>query len=193
MPQTLAADTLRPDDFGREGRKPRVGVVPAIAFACETTPARRGPVKLAIRARERVGPLDNLTAAERSKQMRLVRSKDTRPEMLVRHLVHRLGYRYRLHRTDLPGRPDLVFPSRKKTIFVHGCFWHAHTCRLGRMPKSHLRYWKNKIQRNKERDVVTLRRLRGMRWKSLVLWECQLRDVNVLSRRIDRFLRKRRS
>lgn len=133
--------------------------------------------------------MDNLTPAERSRQMSLVRSKNTKPEMLVRHLLYELGYRYRLHRSDLPGRPDLVFPSRKKIIFVHGCFWHAHNCRLGRMPKSRLGYWKNKIKRNRERDAVTVRRLRGMHWKCLVLWECQLRDVNALSHRVDRFLR----
>ncbi|GAC1634438.1 MAG: very short patch repair endonuclease [Candidatus Acidiferrum sp.] len=137
-------------------------------------------------------PVDNLSPDKRSKQMSLVRSKDTKPEMAVRRLVHRLGYRYRLHRTDLPGKPDLVFPSQKKIIFVHGCFWHAHECRLGRMPKSRLRYWRRKIRRNNDRDTLTLRRLRGMRWRCLVLWECQLRDLGMVSKRIDRFLREPR-
>jgi DNA mismatch endonuclease (patch repair protein) len=136
--------------------------------------------------------MDVLTKAERSKQMSLVRSKDTKPELLVRRLVHRLGFRYSLHKGDLPGKPDLVFPSRKRIIFVHGCFWHAHDCRLGRMPKSRLRYWTPKIERNSIRDALTLRRLRGMRWRCLVLWECQLRDLDALSARVERFLREPR-
>lgn len=120
--------------------------------------------------------------------MRLVRSTDTKPELVVRRLVHRLGYRYRLHATDLPGRPDLVFPSRKKTIFVHGCFWHGHACRLGRMPKSRLVYWNAKISGNREHDNLVLRRLRSSRWKCLVLWECQLRNSQRLEKRITTFL-----
>jgi len=122
--------------------------------------------------------------------MSLVRSKNTKPEMLVRRLVRGLGYRYRLHGADLPGRPDLVLPSVKRIIFVHGCFWHGHSCRLGRVPKSRLSYWTKKIEGNKERDSLTLRRLRGMRWKCLVLWECQLRDTDGLTLRVKRFLRK---
>ena len=130
-----------------------------------------------------------LTEAERSKQMGLVRAKNTKPELLVRRLVHRLGYRFRLHRRDLPGKPDLVFPARRKIIFVHGCFWHGHECRLGRRrPKSRLDYWIPKISRNNQRDQKTLRKLRGMRWKCLVLWECQLRDVEKLTIQITRFL-----
>lgn len=136
--------------------------------------------------------VDNLTRKQRSKQMSLVRSKNTKPEIVVRHLVSHLGYRYRLYRKSLPGHPDLVFPSRNKIIFVNGCFWHAHDCRLGRMPKSRLRYWRAKIGRNRERDALTLRRLRGMRWKCLVLWECQLRDADAVSLRISKFLHKPR-
>ncbi len=120
--------------------------------------------------------------------MSLVRSKDTKPELLVRRLVHRLGYRYRLHRKDLPGRPDMVFPSRKKIIFVHGCFWHGHECKVGHIPKSRLDYWVQKITRNNERDRSTLRRLRRKRWKCLVLWECQLRELERITARIIRFL-----
>src|SRR5258708_6348600 len=133
--------------------------------------------------------MDMLTEAERSKQMGLVRANNTKPELLVRRLVHRLGYRFRLHRRDLPGKPDLVFPARRKIIFVHGCFWHGHECRLGRRrPKSRLDYWIPKISRNNQRDQKTLRKLRGMRWKCLVLWECQLRDVEKLTIQITRFL-----
>lgn len=133
--------------------------------------------------------MDNLTSDERSRQMARVRSKDTKPELLVRRLVYGLGFRYRLNRRDLPGRPDLVFPSMRKIIFVHGCFWHGHDCRLGRIPKSRVKYWTGKIAHNRERDRLTLRRLRGMRWKCLVLWECQLRDSEKLTHRVSRFLR----
>jgi DNA mismatch endonuclease (patch repair protein) len=132
--------------------------------------------------------MDNLTPQQRSAQMSLVRSRDTKPEMLVRKLVHRLGYRYRLHRRDLPGVPDLVFPSRQRVIFVNGCFWHAHNCRLGRMPKSRMAYWEQKIARNRERDQHNLRRLRGMKWKCLVLWECELKNLDAITSRITRFL-----
>ena len=120
--------------------------------------------------------------------MSLVRCKDTKPELLVRRLVHSLGYRYRLHRADLPGKPDMVFPARKKVIFIHGCFWHGHKCRLGRMPKSSLDYWQNKIAYNKARDQRTLRRLRNLDWKCLTIWECSLHDERRLAVRIKRFL-----
>jgi DNA mismatch endonuclease (patch repair protein) len=120
--------------------------------------------------------------------MSLVRSRDTKPEMLVRRLTHRLGYRYRLHRRDLPGVPDLVFPSRKRVIFVNGCFWHGHNCRFGRMPKSRVTYWEQKIASNRQRDQLNLRRLRGMKWKCLVLWECELKKLDVIASRIVSFL-----
>ncbi|MHB1937552.1 MAG: very short patch repair endonuclease [Acidobacteriaceae bacterium] len=135
--------------------------------------------------------MDNLTPQERSRQMSLIRSKDTKPELFVRRLVHALGYRYRLHRAELPGRPDLVFTSRRKVIFIHGCFWHGHTCRLGRMPKSRLFYWEAKIGRNKERDKRTLRHLHAMGWECLVLWECRLRKVADLEKNIIQFLGRR--
>jgi DNA mismatch endonuclease, patch repair protein len=105
--------------------------------------------------------VDNLSRLERSKQMSLVRSKHTKPELFVRRLVHGLGYRYRLHQPDLPGRPDLVFRSKRKVVFVHGCFWHGHKCKLGRMPKSRLDYWTLKITGNHQRDTLTLRRFEG--------------------------------
>lgn len=132
--------------------------------------------------------MDNLTPEQRSAQMGLVRSTDTKPEMLVRRLVHAMGYRYRLHRRDLPGVPDLVFRPKQRVIFVHGCFWHGHNCRLGRMPKSRVDYWGDKISRNKERDATNLRKLHGMRWKCLILWECQLPDRDALADRVKRFL-----
>jgi DNA mismatch endonuclease (patch repair protein) len=132
--------------------------------------------------------VDNVSRIERSKQMALVCSKNTKPEMLVRRLVHGMGYRYRLHQADLPGRPDLVFRSQHKVVFIHGCFWHGHKCRLGRMPKSRPEYWRPKINGNRERDVRTLRRLRRMRWRALVLWECQLKNLDTLTRRLQTFL-----
>lgn len=137
--------------------------------------------------------VDTLTPAERSAQMSLVRSKNTKPELLLRRLLFSLGYRYRLHSRDLPGRPDLVFPMRRKIIFLHGCFWHGHSCPLGRMPKSRIGYWTEKIAGNSARDQLNLHRLRGMRWKCLVVWECQVRrgrDRAELLNRLTRFLEK---
>ena len=123
--------------------------------------------------------------------MALVRSTDTGPEMVVRRLVHSLGYRYRLHRKDLPGRPDLTFPSRRKVLFVHGCFWHQHSCSRGaRIPATSREYWVRKLQRNVARDKRVRRELRKLGWSSLVVWECQTkpRRLGRLSGRIERFL-----
>ncbi|MGC8493324.1 MAG: very short patch repair endonuclease [Syntrophobacteraceae bacterium] len=132
--------------------------------------------------------MDNLTIEERSAQMRLVRSKNTKPELRVRRLVHGLGFRFRLHVAELPGKPDLVFPSRRKVILVHGCFWHGHSCRLGRTPKSNLEYWLNKIGANRSRDLRALRALQESGWECMVVWECSLRDEPGLAERIRLFL-----
>lgn len=135
--------------------------------------------------------MDTLTPAERSRRMSLVRGKDTKPEMLVRRLVHGLGYRYRLHARDLPGNPDLVFPSRSKVIFVHGCFWHRHgKCKNTRWPKSKLDFWRPKLEQNHERDKVNRRRLHGLGWRVMVIWECQLSKLPVLTARLRAFLEK---
>ncbi len=132
---------------------------------------------------------DSLTPEQRRYTMRQVHSKDTRPEMRVRRLTHRMGYRYRLHRKDLPGKPDLVFPGRKKVIFVHGCFWHGHDCPAGRkIPKTNQEYWLKKLSRNKERDGQNIARLREQGWDVLVIWECETKDEASLSRRISQFL-----
>lgn len=121
--------------------------------------------------------------------MSRVRSEDTRPEMKVRSVIHRLGFRYRLHRKDLPGTPDLVFPGRKKVILVHGCFWHGHRCRRGsRVPATNRDYWLGKIERNRARDRTARSELSARGWKSLVLWECQIRDEEKLGLRVARFL-----
>jgi DNA mismatch endonuclease (patch repair protein) len=116
----------------------------------------------------------------RGENMRRIRSKDTGPEMAVRRLVHRLGYRYRLHRKDIPGKPDLVFPGRRKVIFIHGCFWHQHPgCREGRLPKSNLAYWLPKLKRNTERDEAALAQLAASGWDVLVLWECETKSLEA--------------
>ena len=133
--------------------------------------------------------MDTLTPAERSERMSRVRSKDTKPEMLVRSLIHKMGYRYRLHARDLPGNPDIVLPSRGKIIFVHGCFWHRHgRCKNTRWPKSKLDFWEPKLEANHRRDKVVRRSLRGMGWKLMVVWECQLANATKLAIRLRRFL-----
>ena len=136
--------------------------------------------------------MDILTPAERRARMSLIRSKDTRPELAVRSLVHRLGFRYRLHVRCLPGNPDLVFPRRGKVIFVHGCFWHLHrSCPNCRPPKSKLKYWEPKLEGNARRDAANRSRLRRAGWRSLVVWECQIEnDPESVARRIVRFLEK---
>src|SRR5438552_14047694 len=109
------------------------------------------------------------TPEQRSRIMRAVKGRDTAPEMTVRRIVHSMGYRYRLHRKDLPGKPDLVFGPRQRVIFVHGCFWHQHHgCRAGRVPGSNLGYWGPKLLRNKERDQVTRSALEAAGWQVLV-------------------------
>lgn len=121
--------------------------------------------------------------------MQAVRSKNTGPEMAVRKLLHAAGYRYRLHRSDLPGCPDIVFPGRRKVIFIHGCFWHGHDCQRGaRVPKSNSEYWIGKIKRNRVRHVRALEHLREDGWRGLTVWECQMKNAEVLLRRLKRFL-----
>ncbi len=131
---------------------------------------------------------DRITPAQRSALMAKIRSKDTKPELAVRSMVHRAGYRYRLYRSDLPGKPDLVFPARRKVIFVHGCFWHQQgRCRLSR-PASNVEFWEAKFARNKKRDRSVLRRLRRAGWSAYVVWECKLKDRDRLLAAIERFL-----
>lgn len=133
--------------------------------------------------------MDTLTPAERSARMALVRAKDTKPELLARRLVHGMGYRYRLHRRDLPGTPDLVFPGRSKVICIHGCFWHRHAdCALARLPKSRSDFWLPKLTANAERDARNVHALRRLGWSVLTIWECQLGDTAKLANRIRRFL-----
>jgi len=117
-----------------------------------------------------------------------IRSKDTAPEMAVRSTAHRLGYRFRLHGKDLPGKPDLVFRSRMKVVFVHGCFWHAHSCQNGRMPETRRNYWREKLQANKARDQRIRRKLNALGWSCLTIWECQAKRPEFIESKLQRFL-----
>ena len=133
--------------------------------------------------------MDTLSPSQRSERMSRVRNKNTKPELLVRRLVHRLGFRYRLHAGSLPGKPDLVFPRKRSVIFVHGCFWHRHVgCALCRMPKSRLEFWKPKLEANRKRDSRNQRLLRKEGWRLLIVWECQLADEHALKNSIIEFL-----
>jgi DNA mismatch endonuclease (patch repair protein) len=133
--------------------------------------------------------MDSRTPGTRSENMRRIRSADTAPELRVRRLVHAMGYRYRLHKRELPGKPDIVFSSKKKVILVHGCFWHAHRrCKIARVPKSNTHYWIPKLLRNTNRDAAVRKLLKRAGWEALVIWECETRDSSCLGKRIARFL-----
>lgn len=132
--------------------------------------------------------MDRVTKATRSKIMASVPSRNTSPELAVRSMVHRLGYRYSLARNDLPGKPDMAFVCRRRVIFVHGCFCHGHSCRHGRMPKSRRSYWTAKIAGNKTRDRRQSSRLRKLGWSVMIVWQCQLKLTQRLEGRIRRFL-----
>jgi len=132
---------------------------------------------------------DKLSKERRSANMRAVKGRDTKPEMIVRRLAHRLGYRFRLHRRDLPGKPDIAFPSRQKAIFVHGCFWHQHKgCRRATVPASNRAFWHRKLARNVERDAEQLAAIRKRGWRALVIWECEIRNERRLVAKMERFL-----
>ena len=132
---------------------------------------------------------EHFTPAERSRIMSRVKSSDTAPELLVRRLVHRLGYRFRLHRRDLPGRPDLTLARLRKIINVHGCFWHLHHCKHGRLaPRNNAAYWQKKREGNAARDRRTARELRRLGWDVLTIWECQTKDLEKLAARVRMFL-----
>lgn len=122
------------------------------------------------------------------------RAKDTKPELAVRRLIHGMGYRYRLHRVDLPGKPDLAFGPRRKAIFVHGCFWHSHqdgVCKAARVPKTRMDYWMPKLERNRERDTKAVKALADLGWDVLIVWECWLKDHERLSSLLRGFLAHR--
>lgn len=136
---------------------------------------------------------DTLSTKERSLRMALIRAKNTGPELVVRHLVHGMGYRYRLHGSAVPGKPDLVFAGRKKVIFVHGCFWHRHpdsTCKLARMPKSRLDFWAPKLEKNRQRDEFVANELAEQGWQALTIWECQLTDMTAVAEQVRSFMNR---
>lgn len=133
---------------------------------------------------------DHLTAADRSHLMSRVRQRSTTPECVVRSELHRLGYRFRLHRVELPGTPDIVLPCHRRVVFVHGCFWHGHRgCGRSRRPATNVRFWTAKLDRNIERDSENLERLRRLGWKVTVIWECETKDRAQLRQKLKRALR----
>lgn len=136
--------------------------------------------------------IDTLTQAQRSERMGRIRGKDTAPEMMVRRIIHKLGGRYRLHRKDLPGCPDLVFSRLRKVIFVHGCFWHRHpdpNCPLARLPKTRLDFWKPKLSANRRRDLRVQEALTAAGWEILLVWECEISHKEQLENKLRRFLK----
>jgi DNA mismatch endonuclease, patch repair protein len=134
--------------------------------------------------------MDRITTEARSRIMAAVRGKDTTPERVVRSLLHRLGVRFRLHREDLPGRPDIVLPGRRLAIFVHGCFWHRHAgCRRTTSPASNREYWQAKFRANRYRDRRNVKALIALGWRVVILWECETRDLDRLTRTLRKHLR----
>jgi DNA mismatch endonuclease (patch repair protein) len=131
---------------------------------------------------------DNRTPESRSALMSRIASKHTAPELAVRKLLSAMGYRYRLHRRDLPGKPDIVFVGRKKAIFVHGCFWHGHGCRIGKLPKSRVEFWTGKMKMNRTRDRSNEHALRSAGWKVLTVWQCEIKNEVPLREKLVRFL-----
>jgi DNA mismatch endonuclease (patch repair protein) len=140
------------------------------------------------------GPTDNMSSTHRRRTMARVKGRDTGPEIVVRRIAHRLGFRFRLYCRDLPGCPDLVFRRLQRVIFVHGCFWHSHSCKKGcSRPVNNAAQWQAKLEANVVRDRAALRQLRADGWHILVLWECQLKNLPRLTMRISRFLQSRRA
>ena len=138
--------------------------------------------------------VDSVAPETRSRIMTAVKSKGTKPEMSVRRLLHGMGYRYRLHRSDLPGCPDLVFPARRKAVFVNGCFWHSHPgCKRAAVPSTNQDFWLAKLQRTQDRDARNLASLAAQGWSVNTVWECQLKDLASVARRLSTFLGERRS
>ena len=134
---------------------------------------------------------DIFDPGKRSEIMSRIRGRDTRPEMIVRRIAHGLGFRFRLHRKDLPGRPDIVFPRHQAVIVVHGCFWHRHPgCKRASSPKTRVRYWQNKFEDNVVRDRRNETALSDLGWKVMVIWECETKDHKAVAARIESFLRR---
>jgi len=123
---------------------------------------------------------DRITKEQRSKNMSRVKNKNTAPELTARKILYRLGFRFRLHRRDLPGNPDIVLPRHKKIIFVHGCFWHGHSCPKGKRPSTRQGFWDQKLDRNIERDRNNIAELQKLGWQVLIVWECEIKDLQKL-------------
>lgn len=132
--------------------------------------------------------MDTMSPAERSQIMAKVKSKNTKPEMIVRKIAYAMGYRYRLHGKGIPGKPDLVFGWRRKVIFVHGCFWHGHDCGRCRLPKTRTSYWLEKINKNMQRDSRNQKGITAMGWQYIIIWECQLKEKEKVALAIQIFL-----
>ncbi|MEP7336821.1 MAG: very short patch repair endonuclease [Acidobacteriota bacterium] len=133
--------------------------------------------------------MDTFSKEKRSEIMRAVKSEDSQAELIVRRMLHRAGFRYRLHVAALPGKPDVVFPSRRKVIFIHGCFWHLHkNCPAARHPSSNVEYWEAKLKRNVERDRKNRKKLKALGWTTLVVWECKLKNPDAVFSALIRFL-----
>lgn len=129
--------------------------------------------------------MDRLTSSQRSRNMQAIKSRNTQPEMRLRSALHRLGLRFRLHRKDLPGRPDIIFPRAKLAIFVHGCFWHSHGCKRGGTgPKSNSAYWQPKLRRTVERDKINRLKLIELGWRVATVWECELEELDPIAVRL---------
>lgn len=134
---------------------------------------------------------DKFTPEERSRIMARVKGRDTKPEKIVRSLLHTLGYRFRLHRKDLPGKPDIVLPKHKKVVYVHGCFWHSHPgCRRAARPTTNVDFWNAKIEGNVARDAAAQKALIELGWQYLIIWQCETRDLNELAPKLENFLRE---
>jgi DNA mismatch endonuclease (patch repair protein) len=132
--------------------------------------------------------MDKISTEKRSFTMKQIHSKNTKPEMVVRKLIFRNGFRYRLHRKELPGTPDIVFSKIKKVIFVNGCFWHGHGCHRSTLPKTNIDYWKTKIEKNIERDKKQLMELSELGWRYYIVWECEMHEMDILEKRVISFL-----
>jgi DNA mismatch endonuclease (patch repair protein) len=132
--------------------------------------------------------MDVHSPEKRSFNMSRIKGKDTKPELIIRRWLWHKGYRYRLHRKDIPGKPDIVFSGRKKVIFVNGCFWHMHECQFFKWPKTNVDFWRKKILENVERDQNNYKKLRNIGWEILVIWECEIKSVNKVFEKIEEFL-----
>lgn len=132
--------------------------------------------------------MDTFTKTKRSEIMAKIGPKDSKPELFVRKMVHGMGYRFRLHHKDLPGKPDLVFAGLRKIVFVHGCFWHRHRCKRGALPSTRKKFWERKLEGNRERDRRNIRKLRHDGWQVLVVWECWCKRPNYVEDKLEKFL-----